>query len=111
MKTTITLLFVLGVMYVADLRCVHAAGSWAVARSPNAFAGSCYVGQPPFPDPINQQYSQILKPKLIDEKTACGAAYDLRTNDPTDATMCFAYSSDSIAECKKFDIDLTKKLP
>jgi hypothetical protein len=86
----------------------HSENKWAVARSPQAFPGSCYVGQPPFPPPISTQYSQILVSNLDLRKSACQKAKDLKTNDPDDNAKCFAYSTASITDCKAAGVDLPK---
>lgn len=91
--------------------CVHipsawSKDTWAVARSPKAFPGSCYVGEPPFPKPISDQYTQILSSKLASRKAACQKAKDLNTTEPTETDKCFAYSIDSITSCKKDGVNL-----
>jgi hypothetical protein len=86
----------------------RADGLWAVARSPVAFPGSCYVGIPPYPDPIGKQYSQILKTNIATRKAACQSAKDLGTDDPSDSGKCFAYSSASISDCKGEGVDLSR---
>lgn len=86
----------------------NAAGAWAVARSPQAFPGACYVGKPPFPRPVSDQYSQILASGLESRKAACQKANDLKTDDPTDSTRCFTYSTASVTDCKSEGVDLSK---
>jgi hypothetical protein len=92
-------------LYVTDAR---SEGPWAVARGTTAFAGSCYVGTPPFPDPFLAQYPQMLASNLESRKVACQKAKDLKTNDLGDVSKCFAYSSASITDCNAENVELIR---
>jgi hypothetical protein len=83
-------------------------GLWAVARGTAAFAGSCYVGTPPFPNPFAVQYPQILASNLESRKVACQKAKDLKTTELSDLNKCFGYSSASITDCIAEDVDLIR---
>ncbi|TPJ77214.1 hypothetical protein [Mesorhizobium sp. B2-6-2] len=80
--------------------------AWAVARSPKAFPGSCYVGEQPFAKTTSDQYSQILASKLASRKVACQKAKDLKTDEVDDDKGCFAYSTASIVDCKNEGVEL-----
>jgi hypothetical protein len=82
--------------------------AWAVARSPNAFPGSCFVGQLPFPSPVREQFSQILQQGLANRKAGCNAAKALKTDEPLEVTKCFTYSTATIVDCKSEGVDLVK---
>lgn len=82
-----------------------AAEHWVVWRQGQV----CHVAAVPVKPIVRKMYPEDISKGHKDEKGACIAAKDLKTNgDEPSEKKCFTYSTESAASCKSLGVVLTR---